>query len=59
MNNRNQTFPMNGAVTNLNIWDRKLTKPEIKDWSQCNSEESGNIISWKELELGKGRYHLK
>ena len=52
MNNLKQTFPMNGAVTSLNIWDRRLTKQEIKDWSQCNSETYGNKISWKDVEVG-------
>ena len=48
----NQTYPMNGAVTDLNIWDRKLHKPEIREWSQFNSTEHGKSISWEEVKLG-------
>ena len=48
----NQTYPMNGYVTDLNIWDRRLTQSEIRKWTQCNSNEFGRTVSWEDMKLG-------
>ena len=52
MNDRDPTSPMSGAITNLNMWDRELSRNEIIDWSTCNSSMIGNIISWETAVLG-------
>ena len=48
----NQTYPMNGYVTDLNIWDRRLTQSEIRRWTQCNYNEFGKTVSWEDMKLG-------
>ena len=47
-----QTYPMNGSVTDLNIWDRKLTQSEIRKWTQCNSNDFGRTVSREDVKLG-------
>ena len=47
-----QTYPMNGSLTDLNIWDRRLTQSEIRKLTQCNSYEFGRTVSWEDMKLG-------
>ncbi|XP_031548993.1 uncharacterized protein LOC116286577 isoform X2 [Actinia tenebrosa] len=55
-----QTFP--GAITNLNIWDRKLTDNEIAKMAlSCDAGNSGNVKNWGDIstELNLDHYIVK
>ena len=43
--------PMQGIITDLNIWQKVLTRQEIADWSWCRSDQAGDVISWDSVEL--------
>ena len=36
----------NGYVTDLNIWSRTLSIPEMKAWTTCQSFEKGDLLPW-------------
>ena len=38
-------YPYYGSITDINIWDRALTREEADQWSSCNFEE-GNYLKW-------------
>ena len=38
--------PMNGAITDVNVWNRILTKEDIQNWIDCKDSEGGNIVNW-------------
>ena len=42
--------PLNGAITDLNIWNRTLSSEELNSWRLCNSLE-GNILNWTTVQL--------
>ena len=43
---------MDGSVTDLTIWNRRLTQSEIRKWTQCNPIEFGRTVSWEDVKLG-------
>ena len=44
-------YPSHGALTDVNLWDSVLTDQEISDWMTCETETSGNVVSWDTAEL--------
>lgn len=41
-----------GELANLNIWNRKLSTPEIYNLATCNSKApAGNVFSWTESNI--------
>ena len=37
---------MFGKMTDVNIWGRALTKRDMIQWTKCELEDQGDIISW-------------
>ena len=46
------SWPLSGAVTNFNVWDRILTEQEMKEVSKCESILRGNLVNWDTTNLG-------
>ena len=44
-------FPFNGAITDVNIWNRFLNEKETSNWSSCVSHDSGNILNWEKAQF--------
>lgn len=36
-----------GALTDLNVWDRSLSKKEVKDFASCQGQ-AGNYMPWSD-----------
>ena len=43
--------PHNGAITDVNIWNRALSSRDLNSWRVCNSQEIGNILNWTSVQL--------
>ena len=43
--------PHNGAITDVNIWNRALSSRDLNSWRLCNSQEIGNILNWTTVQL--------
>ena len=39
-------YPFNGAITDVNIWDKILNEKEVSNWSKCIWKGSGNVLDW-------------
>ena len=52
-NGNNYKFPFNGAITDVNIWNRILSEKETSNWSKCVSNESGNTLNWEKAQFKK------
>ena len=35
-----------GQISDFHMWDRPLTKSEMKAWTTCNTDLKGNVIDW-------------
>ena len=44
-------YPMYGAVTDLQVWDKVRDEKEIQSWSECRDNVGGNIINWSDLTM--------
>ena len=51
MNNKNLQYPMQGFLTDFNIWNRKLSFEEVKSYSSCLIK--GNTLNWNSIEVEK------
>ena len=36
-----------GKVTQLNIWNSSLSTEFMKYWSNCNTDEEGDLLKWE------------
>ena len=43
--------PMHGAITDVNVWDKILTKEEIQNWIDCKDSVGGNFVKWNTSSL--------
>lgn len=43
--------PLNGAITDVNMWNRALSSKELDSWRLCNSQEIGNVLNWTTVQL--------
>ena len=46
---RNHSFP--GAVTDIQMWSRRLTDSELAAWADCGSDSAGDLIDWSSAQL--------
>ena len=44
-------YPMFGAVTDVQIWDKILDDQQIRRWSECRENDGGNVINWSNVTL--------
>ena len=35
-----------GAMADINIWNRSLTRSEVEQWSRCEMGAGGNLLDW-------------
>ena len=50
MNGMEKKSPFFGSMTDINIWNRKLTDVESSGWMNCAMKiEKGNIFQWKNV----------
>ena len=43
--------PSHGAVSDVNIWSRTLTGPEVTAWATCEDSRAGDSLAWDTAEL--------
>ena len=43
--------PSHGAVTDVNIWSRTLSRPEVTAWSRCQGNTAGDSLAWDTADL--------
>ena len=39
--------PMQGEVSEVNVWDRILTLAEMSDLASCRKYFTGNVVDWE------------
>ena len=39
--------PMDGSITDLNVWDFMLEEEAVVNWTRCGGYKGGNIIDWR------------
>ena len=44
-------FPFDGSITDLNIWSSIFSSEEVREWSDCKSENPADILSWENAEF--------
>ena len=44
-------YPMFGAVTDLQVWSRALTRDSVRQWTSCQTKEEGDLICWSRAAL--------
>ena len=44
-------YALFGKITDVNIWNRCLQEDEVKSWTSCEKEQSGNILDWNKVEV--------
>ena len=48
MNRHSKTGrPMQGAVSEVNVWDRILSSAEMRDLASCRKYLTGNVVDWE------------
>ena len=60
--NGQYSHSMFGAMTDINIWNRSLSKTEVEQWSRCELEAGGNLVDWNTAQweaVGLKRIHLE
>ena len=58
MNNGTKTNPMNGAMSDVTVWNRALDEEEMKKWSQCNSVNKNLTLSWQKADITMNKLRL-
>lgn len=43
--------PMLGRMTDVNIWNRSLSEKELRRWTSCQNDETGNILNWNTAKI--------
>ena len=38
--------PMHGAITDVNVWNKILSKEDIENWTDCKDPGGGNFLNW-------------
>ena len=46
---------MFGSVTDLQIWNKSLSKEEVNKWSTCEINSKGNVFNWDFMAKGNHR----
>ena len=49
MNHYSLSMPMDGEMSDFNIWNKTLTMKEINDWYNCERLKHGNTLKWSEV----------
>ena len=49
--NFRERHPVQGAVTDVQVWNRTLSGRDLEDWRLCLSKEEGNILNWRTARL--------
>ena len=44
-------YPMFGAVSDVQVWDRVLSDDSLAQWVSCQNQTQGNILSWTRARL--------
>ena len=39
-------YPMFGAVSDVQVWDRVLSEASLVQWASCQNQLQGNVLSW-------------
>ena len=59
MNNLKKRSPMNGAFTDINVWNTILQEEEESKWKNCQQRQGGNVFGWQDLSQSIQSYGLK
>ena len=59
MNNLKKRSPMNGAFTDINVWNTILQEEDESKWKNCQQRQGGNVFSWQDLSQSIQSYGLK
>ena len=51
MNSKNLNHSFHGALTDVQLWSRRLTDSEMAAWADCVSDSAGDLIDWSSAEL--------
>ena len=51
MNHDSGDKPWHGAVTDLQVWSRRLSVQETRSWALCRDQQEGDLVSWQEVKL--------
>ena len=43
----NSFSPLVGKMTDVNIWNISMTTQDMVSWTNCNNNDSGNIVNWE------------
>ena len=43
--------PAHGAVSDVHIWSRTLSRAEVRAWSHCQGSLAGDVLAWDTVEL--------
>lgn len=35
-----------GRIADVNIWSRELSRPEMEEWTSCQSRMEGDLLAW-------------
>ena len=50
--------PMHGAMTDVTVWSRTLTREEMVGWYFCNTTTTGDVINWQTVTLNIEQLNL-
>ena len=39
------------AVTDLQVWSRRLSVQETRSWALCRGQQEGDLVSWQEAPI--------
>ena len=39
----------NQIVTDINLWDKVISKEEAKAWTNCDSIKTGSVLAWTDM----------
>ena len=50
LNAQGPAYPYEGSITDVQIWDRALTRQQTELWSKCQYED-GNSLKWNDVQF--------
>ena len=50
LNAQGPAYPYEGSITDVQIWDRALTREQTEMWSRCQYED-GNYLKWSNAQF--------
>ena len=51
MNSKERNHSYSGALTDIQMWSRRLTDGEVAAWADCESDSAGDLIDWSSARL--------